>query len=276
MKSSLLSSSSAMAIIITADDGGVGKTTFAVQVATALKIHEIPLDLFQLDTKGKLAAKTGLPVTSLSVASPGSERGNELIASDILVPWYRAITSMKDNNRSVLLEVGGANAALFHAAITELDLQEDIEALGLPVHAFVLTKAGEDSAIQTLREIKRLETNLPGASIVVVRNEVLGCPLETAEYLEDRLKKSYLAALKKHTNIRLRRLPPRSMALYERFHVTPDIILGWHADDYRVAIERTGGRAEAKIFMKDTAVWTSRILDEILRVLPGLKGSADG
>ena len=276
MKSDLSPSSSAIAVIVTADDGGAGKTTFAVQLATAFKLHDIPLRLYQLDTKAKLAVKTGLPVTSLSVSTHSDERGKELIASDVIAPWYRAVTSMGETGDSVLLEVGGANATLFHAAITEFDLQEDIEALGLAVHAFVLTKAGEDSAIQTLREIKRLETNLPGASIVVVCNEVMGCPLKAAAFLEDRLKKSYLGALKKYPNVQLPRLPPRSMALYERFHVTPDIVVGWHADNYREAIERTGGRAEAKIFVKDTAAWTSRVLDEILRVLPGLKGSADG
>lgn len=275
MKSGLLLSSSALAIIVTADDGGAGKTTFAVQLATACKLHEIPLDLHQLDTKNKLAAKTGLPVTSLSVSAPGGERGEELIASDVIAPWYRAVTSMGETGRSVLLEVGGANAALFHAAVTEFDLQEDIEALDLAVHVFVLTKAGEDSAIQTLREIKRLESNLPGASIAIVRNEVLGCPLAAAEFLEDRVKKPYLSALKKYPNIRMPKVRPRSMALYERLHVTPDIVVGWHIDNYRQAIERTGRpRDEAKIFVKDIAAWSAIVLEEISRILPALGGGA--
>jgi hypothetical protein len=268
-KNSLLSSVAPRAIIVTADDGGVGKTTCAVQVATVFKLHDIPIDLFQLDTKGKLGAKTGLPVTSLSVASPGSERGEELIASDVIAPWYRAVTSMGDTGRSVLLEVGGANAALFHAAITEFDLQEDLEALGLAAHAFVLTKAGEDSAVQTIRELKRLEANLPGASISIVRNEVLGCPLAAAEFLEDRLKKSYLNAVKRFPNIRMPKVRPRSMALYERLHVTPDIVVGWHVDNYREAIERTGRpRDQAKLFVKDIAAWSSVMLEEISRALP--------
>jgi hypothetical protein len=277
MKTSLLSSASPLAVVITADDGGAGKTTCAVQVATLCKLHDIPLCLYQLDTKAKLAVKTGLPVTSLSVATPGGERGEELIASDVVAPWYRAVTSMGDTGQSVLLEVGGANAALFHAAITEFDLQEDIEALGLAVHAFVLTKAGEDSAIQTIRELKRLEANLPGASIAIVRNEVLGCPLAAAEFLEDRLKKSYLNVLKRFPNIRMPKVRPRSMALYERLHVTPDIVVGWHVDNYREAIERTGRpRDEAKIFVKDIAAWSAVMLEEISRVLPGLAGPHNG
>jgi hypothetical protein len=277
MKSDVLSPTSALAMIVTADDGGTGKTTFACQLTMACKLNEVTLDLYQLDTKGKLGAKTGLPVTSLSISTPGSERSDELIAADIVAPWYRAVTSMKDHNRSVLLEVGGANAALFHAAITEFDLQEDVEALDLAIHAFVLTKAGEDSAVQTIREVKRMEANLPGASIAIVRNEVLGCPLAAAEFLEDRVKKAYLGLLKKYPSIRMPRVRPRSMALYERLHVTPDIVVGWHVDNYREAIERTGRpRDEAKIFVKDIAAWSAVVLEEISRVLPSLVDGANG
>ena len=276
MNPSLLHSTSPVAIIVTADDGGTGKTTYAVQVQTACKLAGVPLDLYQLDTKGKLAAKTGLPVTSLGVSAPGIGRGDELIASDIVAPWYRAVTAMNETGRSVLLEVGGANASLFHAAIAEFDLQEDVEILGLKLHAFVLTKAGEDSAIQTVREAKRLEENLPGASITIVRNEVLGCPLAAAEFLDDRVKKPYLAALKKYSSIRMPKVRPRSMAIYERLHVTPDIVVGWHIDNYREAIERTGRpRDEAKIFVKDIAAWSAVVLEEISRVLPALAGGTD-
>ena len=214
---------------------------------------------------------------SLSVSQKGPDRSDELIASDIVAPWYRAVTSMNDHGRSVLLEVGGANASLFHAAISEFDLQEDIETLKLGVNAFVVTKAGEDSAIQTIREVRRLELNIPSASIAIVRNEFLGCPLAAAEFLEDRVRKAYLGTIKKYPGIRMPKVRPRSMALYERLHVTPDIIVGWHVDNYREAIERTGRpRDEAKIFVKDIAAWSAVMLEEISRVLPTLARGANG
>ena len=55
-KKELLNTVSPVAIIVTADDGGVGKTTLAVQVVTAFRLAGQPLDLFQMDSKGKLAA----------------------------------------------------------------------------------------------------------------------------------------------------------------------------------------------------------------------------
>jgi len=275
-KSTPIASSSPVNIVVTADDGGVGKTTVAVQIATGFKLAEMPLDLYQLDSKGKLAAKTGLPVVSLSVSDGHGERGDELTPSDIIAPWYRAATDTQSSGRSNLLEVGGATAGLFHAGATDLDIQEDIEALGLHFLVFVLVKAGEDSAIQMLREIRRLEKNLPGASIVIVRNEVLGCPIVSADFLADSLKRPFLASLEKYASIRLPRVRPRSMAMYERLHVTPDVVVSWHANNYAEAIARTGRpRDEAKIFVKDVAAWSGTFQDELLRVLPILTGGTN-
>ena len=278
MKSALLSSTSATAIIVTADDGGVGKTTVAVQIASFLRLHGIEPLLFQLDSKEKLAAKTGLPVHALSNSHAGSDRGDEFRITDVIAPWYRAVTTANESGRRyVLLEIGGANAGLFHTAVTQFDLQEDIELLGVDVRVFVVTKAGEDSAIQTVREIKRLETNLPGASIVIVKNDFLGSPEDAAEYLDDRLKKAYLGALKKYPNIRMEKVNARSMTLYERLHVTPDVIVSWYQNDYREAIARTGlERDQAKLFVKDIAVWTVKMIEQITAVLPKLDENSDG
>lgn len=280
MKSALLSSTSATAIIVTADDGGVGKTTVAVQIASFLRLHGIEPSLFQLDSKEKLAAKTGLPVHALSNSHAGSDRGDEFRITDVIAPWYRAVTTATasgNGRRYVLLEIGGANADLFHAAVTQFDLEEDIELLGLNVYVFVVTKAGEDSAIQTIREIKRLETNLPGASIVIVKNEFLGCRKAAAEYLDDRLKKAYLGILKKYPNIRMEKVNPRSMAVYERLHVTPDVIVGWYENNYREAIARTGLEwDQAKLFVKDIAVWTIKMVEQMTAVLPKLDENSDG
>lgn len=261
-----------IAEIVTADSGGVGKTTLAVQLATAHRLAGAPLDLYQLDAKDKLANKTGLAVASLTVAAARAESG-DLSPADVIAPWYRAATSMPSSGRSVLLEVGGANAPLFHAGIADLDLQEDIETLGLAVVAFIVIVAGEESATQMLKEVARFETNLPGAKVVIVRNEMRGCPLAAAEYLDDKLKRAFLAALESHVSIRMPRVRPRSMTIYERLHVTPDVVVSWHQGDYAEAIRQTGRpRDEAKIFVKDVAAWSGVVQDELFRVLPMLAG----
>ena len=258
------------AAIVTADDGGVGKTTFAIQLVTAHGLGERPVDLFQMDSKAKLAAKSGEPVTSLVVSS--KQRGEDLIASDVIAPWYRAVTTMGETGRSALLEVGGAMSPLFHAGIVDLDLAEDIQELNLNVVVFVVCKAGEDSTRQLLRELARLGHNLPNARAIVVLNEVNGNPVEAARYLADDLRKPFASALKKYPAIRIPKVRMRSMAIYERMHALPSEIVSWHADSYREAIRRTGlPRDQAKLFVKDIAEWSAVTLEQIEQIMPWLE-----
>lgn len=274
-KQNLMSSASPVALIVTADDGGVGKTHFGVQLANAFHLYGKPLDLYQIDTKGKLAAKSGQEVISLAVPDRPN-RADELVAADVIAPWYRAVTAMPETARSSLLEVGGAMAGMFHAAITDLDLAEDIDALHLNAVVFVLCKAGEDSAAQLLRELGRLERNMPNAHPVIVANEFVGNPVTSAQYLDSGLRKAFGVALKKYAVIRMPKMRARSMAIYERMHVLPSTIVGWHVDNYAEAIRRIGGqRDEAKLFVKDVAEWSGVILEEIERVLPMLVGGGD-
>jgi cellulose biosynthesis protein BcsQ len=261
-------------VVVTADDGGVGKTTVAVQLVTGFRLAGLPLDLYQMDSKGKLAAKSGETVTSLLVSDRQASRGEDLTASDVIAPWYRAATAMPETRRSTLLEVGGAMASLFHAGIVDVDLAEDIEALDLTIVPFVVCKAGEDSAAQLLREIGRLERNLPNARPVIVLNEVVGKPIAAAEYLADDVRKPFAAVLKKYPVIRMPKVRPRSMAIYERMHALPSEIVCWHAENYSEAIRRTGRpRDEAKIFVKDVAEWSGLMQEQIERVLPFLGGA---
>jgi hypothetical protein len=274
-KKSLMGTTSPVALIVTADDGGVGKTHFAVQLATAFHLAGHSLDLFQIDTKGKLAAKSGQEVTSLSVPER-QNRSEDLVAADVIAPWYRAVTAMPETRRSSVLEVGGAMAGMFHAGITDLDLAEDIDALHLSVLAFVLCKAGEDSAVQLLRELGRLERNLPNGRCVIVLNEFLGNPVDAAQYLDPGLRKGLAAALKKYPSIKMPKMRARAMATYERMRVLPSTIVGWHVDSYAEAMRRTGRpRDEAKLFVKDVAEWCGLIQDQIDHVLPFLAGGGD-
>ena len=260
-------------VVITADDGGVGKTTLAVQVVTAFSLADRPLDLFQMDSKAKLAAKSGENVVNLLVSDQRETRSDELMASDVIVPWYRALTAMPQTGRSTLLEVGGAMAGLFHAGITDLDLDEDITMLGLTVVIFVVCKAGEDLAMQLCRELRRLERNIPNCKPVIVLNAVAGDPIEASKYLSDDTRKAFASAIKRYPTIKMPKVRARTMAIYERMRVLPSTIVSWHVDNYAEAVRSTGlPRDQAKILVKDVAEWTAVMQDQIGRILPFLAG----
>lgn len=274
-KTSDLLSSTALSLpiaaVLDADDGGVGKTHTGVQLITAFRLAGLPLDLFQLDSKKTLAEKSGENVTSLIVPDRHDVNADAVTGADVIAPWYRAATSMGETGRSCLLEVGGALSPLYHEAITDFDLQEDIGLLGLNIVTIIVTKAGGDAASQLVRVVRRTERNLPSGRIIIALNEMVGSPVAAAAELDKGLRNEVLGIFERYPTIRIPRLNPRTMVLYERLPVLPSTIVSWHADNYREALLRTGKpRDEAKRFVRDVAAWTGTIQDELVRVLPFL------
>ena len=90
-----------VSVILSSDEGAAGKTTTALQLVTAFALAEQPLDLFQMDSKRKLAMKSGVTVASLLVPEHRESRGEDLVPSDLIAPWYRAVTDMPQSKRSV-------------------------------------------------------------------------------------------------------------------------------------------------------------------------------
>jgi hypothetical protein len=275
-KSSVFAEVGPVALLLGSDEGAAGKTTTALQFVTAYQLAGQPLDLFQMDSKSKLAMKSAASVTSLLVPEHRASRGDDFVPSDIIAPWYRAVTEMPQTKRSCLLEVGGALAPLFHNAITDLDLDEDITALGLQMVALVVFKTGEDSTAQAIRELHRIERNLPHAKIVMVLNAYAGDPVENIIHCEDDTRKAFMNAIKRHMVIKMPKVRPRSMAIYERLKALPSTVVSWHEDNFAEAIRRTGRpRDEAKILVKDIAAWSAVMQEQIASLLPFLVGSHD-
>lgn len=259
--------------VIDADDGGVGKTHTAIQIITAFRLAGLPLDLFQLDSKRTLADKSGESVTTLQVPDRHNVNADAMTSADVLAPWYRAATAMPRTGRSCLLEVGGALSSSYHEAITDFDLEEDVDLLGLNICTLIVTKAGGDAASQFVRAVRRTERNLPNSPIIIVSNEMMGSPIAAADGLDKDLRKQVLQVYDTYASIRLPRLNPRTMILYERLPVLPSTIVGWHADNYAEALMRTGKpRDEAKRFVRDIAAWTGTVQEELLGVFPFLSG----
>jgi hypothetical protein len=110
----------------------------------------------------------------------------------------------------------------------------------------------------------------------VVLNAVAGNPIEAAKYLSDDARKSFVSTIKRYPTIKMPKVRPRSMAIYERMQVLPSTVVSWHADNYAEAIRRTGRpRDEAKILVKDVAEWSGIMQDQIASLLPFLAGGRD-
>jgi hypothetical protein len=261
-------------VAIDGDVGGIGKSTLAVLMAMMFGLLDLPLDVFELDEQSKLARFLGADrVTGLHGAKLEADADGERDLVPIFAPLHRALERMRHSKRSVLLEVGGALTGIWNSFIREVDLEEDLQALGIRLVVFLVLVTGEESARQVVAQVRELRQILPSAEVVIVRNERDGCPRKEAQHLPPDLRKALLQALKSCPNIGMPRLGPKSRRIYDRLGLMPSEIIAWHRDHYREAMARTGERLlESKRVVKDIAAWSADVRKELVGVLPFLGG----
>lgn len=259
--------------IVDGDVGGVGKSLLAILIAMAFSLVDLTLKTFELDEQGKLQRFLGPEVQSLHAARLDADADGERDLLPVFAPFHEALTTMPQTNASVLLEVGGALTELANAFIAEVDVDDDISALGLNVVVFLVMVATEESARQVLVQAATLERILPSAQIVVVRNERDGCPETASRDMPVELAKGVDRLLGKYPSIRIPRLRLKSRRLFEMLGVAPAEIISWRRDHFREAMAKTRqSLAHSKRFVNDVAAWSGDIHSELVRILPFLGG----
>ena len=265
-----------VACIVDGDVGGVGKSLLAILIAMAFSLVELTLDVFELDEQGKLRRFLGPDVQSLHAARLAADADGERDLLAVFGPFHEALTTMPQTGRSLLLEVGGALTELVNSFIAEVDVDEDISALGLTAIVFLVMVATEESVRQVLSQAETLRRILPSARIVVVRNERDGCPKEASRDMPEELAKGVGHLLDTHMSIRVPRLPLKSRRMFEMLGEAPPTIMSWRREHFREAMNRTKKKlAPAKLFVNDVAAWSGEIHGELMRILPFLGGQND-
>lgn len=262
-----------VACIVDGDVGGVGKSAIAILIAMAFALIDTPLKVFELDEQGKLKRFLGPDVESLHAARLDADADGERDLLPVFSPFHEALTTMPQTKQSVLLEVGGALTELANSFMAEVDVEEDITALGLTVVVFLVMVATEESVRQVLAQIETLRRILPSARIVIVRNERDGCPIAASDDMPDSLAKGLAKARAAYPSIRMPRLRLKSRRIYETLGEAPATIVTWRNEHFREAMARTKKPlAQAKRFVNDVAAWAGTIHSELTRILPFLGG----
>ena len=271
---SVIATTPPVACIVDGDVGGVGKSLLSILIAMAFALIEVPLKVFELDEQGKLKRFLGPEVESLHAARLDADADGERDLLPVFSPFHEALTTMPQTKRSLLLEVGGALTELTNSFIAEVDVDQDITALGLTAVVFLVMVATEESVRQVLAQIETLRRILPSAQVVVVMNERDGCPRAASLDMPDNLAKGLANALATYPSIRMPRLRLKSRRIYETLGEAPATIVSWRSEHFREAMARTRKPlAEAKRFVNDVAAWGGTIHAELTRILPFLGGS---
>lgn len=259
--------------IVDGDVGGVGKSMLAILLAMAFALVDVALKIFELDEQGKLKRFLGPEVQSLHAARLEADADGERDLLPVFAPFHEALTAMPETNRSLLLEVGGALTELTNSFVAEVDVDQDISALGLNVIVFLVMVATEESVRQVLGQVETLRRILPSARVVIVRNERDGCPVAASRDMPDELAKGLDRLLASYPSIRMPRLRLKSRRLFEMLGEAPPTIMSWRHEHFREAMARTRKPlAEAKRFVNDVAAWSGTIHSELTRILPFLGG----
>lgn len=261
-----------VACFIDGDVGGVGKSMLAIFIAMMFSLVNAALQIFELDEQGKLKRFCGPEVQALHAARLEVNADGERDLLPAFEPFHQALTTMPETGTSLLLEVGGALTELMNAYIAEVDIDDDITALGLTVIVFLVMVATEESVRQVLSQAKTLRRILPSAQLVIVLNGRDGCPVSASHKMSEGLAEDLARLIADHLTIRMPRLPWRSRRLFDSLGENPATIMSWRKDHFREARVRTKeSLAYAKCFVTDVAVWTGEIRKELLRILPFLR-----
>jgi hypothetical protein len=266
-----------IAIHIDGDAGGVGKSLLGVTIAQAFGLVDYALQIFELDDQAKLARFLGsTSVTALHGASASRDAYGEQDTALKFEPYHNALVGMANGSPSVLLEIGGSLTGLANDFVREVDLEEDLGALGLTLIVFLVVVASEESVRQVLAQLATLRRILPSAKPIIVLNERNGSPLSSDSQLPTDLVEQLESACGSVATIRMPKIREKSQRLYESLGQPPAVIASWHADYYAEATRRTGLRLfAAKRFVKDISAWSHVVNKELIRTLPFLGGKSD-
>lgn len=266
-----------VAMMIGGNLGGIGKSSFFVNLADSFHVARRPLDLLQLDEQSKVARMTGQPVTSIDLAVFQNARDDEWALQRAMRPIYDTIVSMPETGRSCAIETAGGMSALAHDAYAVIDLAEETAELGIPADAHILVVASEESIRQMVLEAQRHRRSFPGGRVIFVLNNRLGNVRRFIEEVSDELSKPAAKLLAENRSIVMRRVAPPTMKLWERLCVRPSRIAEWRVQGgyARVAMETGLDRLEAKLFAGEIVGWAASIREQLIALYPELEAVGD-
>lgn len=165
------------AFITASKKGGTGKTFLMGTVADLMTLNGYPYSVFQADDKMRLQKLLGAKVVDLR-PNPDLIMGNPALVRKAFTPFHTACSEAVTSGKSVLFDVGAnevENAANF---LTEVEIDEDLVAWGLPMVVFVLVQAETDAIASAAETIRRFRSAVPSARLVLVENLLERGPLE--------------------------------------------------------------------------------------------------
>ena len=265
---------SPIAIIVAGNVGGIGKSSYLINLSDCFAIASRPLDLLQVDGQDKVGRMTGQPVTSIDLAVFSSVREDEWAVQRAMRPLYDTIVAMPETGRSCAIEIGGSMSAMTYEALAVIDMAEETEELGIPVDCHIVVVSSDESLQQAILEVDRHRAAFPGGRIVFVLNNRLH---DVRRFIEedaaDELRRPMLKLLAENPVITMRQVAKPTMKLWNKLAVRPSLVATWRVTGgYGLVAQRTGlDRFEAKLFAGEIVGWSGGLRHQLTGIYPMLE-----
>jgi len=165
------------AFVTASKKGGTGKTFLMGTIADLMTLNGYPYRVFQADDKMRLGSLLGAKVVDLR-PNPDLVMGDPALIRKAFTPFYTACSEAIPNRMSVLLDTGADEVENVANFLTDVEIDEDLTAWGLPMVVFVLVQAETDAIASAAETIRRFRVAVPSVHLVLVENLLDRGPLE--------------------------------------------------------------------------------------------------
>ena len=254
------------ATVIAQDKGGDGKSLIGHAMSERARVAGVPIGVVEVDTQGKSLAILGPHVVSIATDAKVVRR-DPGAALRALTPLYDTLETTAKAGGLTVVEFGANEAARGALWAGMVDLQEDLEALGVEVFVVTPFTAQAESMRRGAKSAQSFLEVLPKAHLVLVENQRDGAvsDLHPASDAAEAYRSLIMPLAKNAITIRMPMIEAGSWRPFEALGVRL-------VDAVTMTVEEimkvTGlPRPEAKIVRGDVAAWCADMFAEFDKLI---------
>lgn len=157
-------------LIVAGEKGGVGKSLVSLALANLFRLHDLSLDVLQIDAQQRLSRSLGRDLTTIRVDHKLARR-DPAAAARAYTPLATAVEAIGTIGGSVLVDVGANEAAGLAQWLSLVDLAADLEDWNIATLIAVPYVAEAEAIRQASTTVKLLAERLPQSKILLVENQ---------------------------------------------------------------------------------------------------------
>lgn len=252
--------------LVTQDKGGDGKSLISHLLAERARIAGVPTGVVEVDTQGKSLSILGPHVVSIATDAKMVRR-DPSVALRALTPLYDTLEATAKSGGLIVVEFGANEASRGALWAAMVELQEEVDALGVEVFVVTPFTAQAESMRRGAKSAEGFLEALPRAHLVLVENQRDGtvADLHPASNAAEAYRTSIMPLAKNAITLQMPMIAAGSWRPFEALGVRLVDAVTMPIDEI---MKVTGlPRPEAKINKYEVAGWAGAMFEEFKRLI---------